>query len=174
MFGKKTPIPNFTRTESWIARGGPPEHDGFELLAKYGFRTIVNLRELHHYDIPKEYQRQLRVVNIPVKNHHAPTVDQALQWLDICAEEESRPVYVHCHHGKGRTSTFTALVRLAQGWNVDRALTEEIEVFGFPDEPEQVAFLRDFSERMRKGEIKTPQVPNESGVAPDFTAADVE
>ena len=166
---KPTPIPNFTRAESWIARGGPPSHDGFEMLAKFGFRTIVNLRELHHYGIPEEFAGQLRVVNIPVKNHSAPTIEQALQWLELCADPSARPVYVHCHHGRGRTSTFMGLVRLAQGWNVDRTLTEEIQVYEFPDEPAQVAFLRDFSERMRKGEIATPRVPNESGVTPDAT-----
>ena len=149
-------IPNYTRLSNWLARGGQPEADGYRFLAKSGFRTIVNLRRSHDR-LPEDVGEQLRIVHIPVRNHHAPLLEQALHWLALCADEQAHPIYFHCHAGVGRTSTFYALVRLAQGDAIDGVLAEEIHVYELPrSEHRQIEFLRDFAAKMRRGEVRVP------------------
>ncbi len=63
-----------------------------------------------------------------------------------------RPIFVHCNAGEGRTSTFCALVRIAQGWPLDSAIAEQVR-FGFdPDgeHKEQARFLERFSKRDKR------------------------
>jgi len=129
------------------------------LLAGHGFKTIVNLREKHVDQPPAALAAQFNLLQFPVRNHGAPTMEQALRWLDICADEGQRPIYVHCEHGVGRTSTFYALVRLAQGDPVDNVIAEEIETYEFPPEArEQIAFIRNFSERLDAGDLRVPKL----------------
>lgn len=151
-------IPNYTRIAPWLARGGQPDDDGFRFLAKSGFRTVVNLRRSHDR-LPEDVKDQLRVVHIPVRNHHAPDHEQAVHWLALCADAQTHPLYFHCHEGVGRTSTFFGLLRLAQGDPIDRVLAEEIHVYEFPrSEHRQKDFLREFSAQLERGEIAVPQI----------------
>lgn len=81
------------------------------------------------------------MIRMPVPNDEPPTDDQALQWLTICERHRrvQKPIYVHCKAGEGRTSVFCALVRLAQGWNIDRIIEEQR---GFDFQPEQTHALQ--------------------------------
>jgi protein tyrosine phosphatase (PTP) superfamily phosphohydrolase (DUF442 family) len=152
-------IPNYTRISDWLARGAQPDADGYRMLAGYGFRTIVNLREREDR-LPEDLRTQLRVVHIPVRNHHVPELAQAMHWLALCADSHAHPVYFHCHEGVGRTSTFYGLLRLAQGDPIDGVLEEEIHIYEFPQsEHRQIEFLRDFAAKMARGEIAVPEIP---------------
>jgi protein tyrosine/serine phosphatase len=92
-------------------------------------------------------------LRIPVRNDHAPSDEQADKWLKLCATAgKELPIYVHCHEGHGRTSVFCALVRIAQGWDVERIFTEE-RGYGFDPVKlkEQSEFIRRFAEDVKAG-----------------------
>ena len=168
---KKSNIGHYTRVEEWLGRGGQPAKDGFKMLAHYGFRTIVNLRQREEA-IPGEFAQAFRFVHIPVKNHHAPSVDQALEWLALCADAGNHPIFVHCEEGEGRTSTFIGLVRIAQGYAIDEIINEGTYVFDFPEsEKEQIAFLREFSAMAQSGAIQIPRLPARRKDSPLLTGA---
>lgn len=158
---KDSNIGRYTRVESWLARGGQPAKAGYKMLAHYGFKTIVNLRRSEEH-VPKELLDVFRVVHIPVKNHGTPTIEQALQWLALCADASNHPIFVHCQKGEGRTSTFLGLVRIAQGYPIDEIINEGIYVYDFPEsERDQIAFLRDFSRMVQCGEVQIPRLMSE-------------
>lgn len=162
MFGKRdSNIGRFTRVESWLGRGGQPTEMGYRMLAHYGFRTIVNLRRRKD-KLPKDLRDRFEMVHIPVKNHGLPSDEQALDWLHLCAAAANHPIFVHCEAGKGRTSTFMGLVRIAQGYRIDEILTEGIHVYDFPQsESKQIAFLRSFHERVMRGDVVVPAIISE-------------
>lgn len=143
-------IDNFAWLEPWLARGAQPSHRGYAWLAERGFKVVVNLRTHDESKSVQKFAHVLAPIHIPVENNRAPSDQQALQWLELCASPYMRPLLVHCNLGEGRTSLFCALVRIAQGWPLDEAIAEQQE-FGFdPDgeHREQARFLEAF---VRKG-----------------------
>lgn len=142
-------IGNFGWIEPWLARGAEPKLGGYKWLAEKRFKTVVNLRSHDLAKAVKNSSVDLEPIHIPVENNRAPSEEQALQWLQICSFPLMHPIFVHCNAGEGRTSTFCALVRIAQGWPLDSAIAEQVG-FGFdPDgeHKEQAEFLQMFQRR---------------------------
>jgi protein tyrosine/serine phosphatase len=158
--GTITPVPNpkdisrFAWLEPWLARGAQPAPQGYRWLDEQGFKVVVNLRTHDEAHSIEKCAHELVPVHIPVVNNRAPSEAQALEWLDLCASQYMRPLYIHCNLGEGRTSMFCALVRLAQGWPLEEAIVEQ-QPFGFDPEGEhheQARFLQTF---VRKGLAET-------------------
>ena len=154
--GAVTPIPSsriinkFAWVEPWLARGAQPTLRGYAWLADNGFKVVVNLRTHDEAQSVKKSAATLEPIHIPVVNNQAPSDEQALQWVELCASQYMRPLFIHCNLGEGRTSAFCALVRQAQGRPHDEAIDEQVP-FGFNPEGEhreQARFLQAFT---RKG-----------------------
>lgn len=142
-------INNFAWIEQWLARGAEPKPAGYKWLADKQIETVVNLRSHDLAESVRNASSNLQSIHIPVENNRAPSDEQALQWLQLCSSRPMRPIFVHCNAGEGRTSTFCALVRMAQGWPLDSAIAEQLR-FGFdPDgeHKEQERFLQKFRQR---------------------------
>lgn len=142
----------------WLTRGGQPEKRDYVALYDSGIRLVVNLRLRGETRAIERHAPGLISVHIPVPNHMVPSHEQALKWLHLCqAHLHGLPIYVHCHAGHGRTSVFCSLVRIAQGWDAERAIAEE-RAYGFdPAEEEiQAAYIRRFSEDVQKGRLQLP------------------
>lgn len=153
--GAVTPIPSsrvinkFAWVEPWLARGAQPTLRGYTWLADSGFKVVVNVRTHDETKSVKKAAPILEPIHIPVVNNQAPSDAQALQWLELCASQYMRPLFIHCNLGEGRTSAFCALVRLAQGWPLDEAIEEQVP-FGFDPEAEhreQARFLHAFARK---------------------------
>lgn len=154
-------IANFARLEPWLVRGDQPDRAGYKWLALHDVNLVVNfrLRDLH-----KKVEKaapHLEYIHIPVKNDRPPTEEQALQWLELCRRNApARTLFGHCKGGAGRTSTFCALVRIAQGWPLAEAVTEQRK-YGFEPEAEhkkQARFLADFFARVTDGALQIPKL----------------
>lgn len=137
-------VPNFGWLEVWLARGAEPTPAGFKWLHDAGIKTVVNLRAEDDTESALDATLGLARVQVEVADNTAPTLQQALDWLTLCATAANRPIFVHCQSGHGRTSTFCILVRLAQGTDLDDAIREQQKLYGFnPDhDPAQVTFLK--------------------------------
>ncbi len=155
-------IPAFGLVEPFLARGGQPVREGYEWLGQNGFKIIVNLRHRDESSFVDRVAPELKPVRIPVLNDYPPSVEQCLQWLDLCAYNlPERPIFFHCKGGNGRTSTFAIIYRMAQGRELEEAVAEE-RPFGFDPEQEhakQARFLQGFYRRVRAGELRLPAVP---------------
>ncbi|MDP9018437.1 MAG: hypothetical protein M3N19_08965 [Candidatus Eremiobacteraeota bacterium] len=155
-------VPNFGWLASWLGRGAHPNPAGFKWLCETGeIKTIVNLRAEDNTEAllaPLGF----RPLQIPVLDNKAPTQEQAMQWLALCADSSNHPIFVHCQSGHGRTSTFCILVRLAQGWKLEDAIDEETRNYKFePDRDiEQVQFLKGIKDLAKSGALKLPDLPS--------------
>jgi len=155
-------IDHFAWMEPWIARSGQPHPTGYAWLADHDFDLIVNLRMRDEFRAAREYASQLELVHIPIKNNFAPSFEQAMRWLVICkASQSRRRLLVHCGAGEGRTSTFCALVRIAQGMSLEDAISEQ-RTFGFQpngEHKEQAVFLAEFYSNVKSGVVVIPRLP---------------
>lgn len=151
---------NFGWLTPWFARGAEPNPTGYRWLKETGFTTIVNLRAEDNTEALLCDALGLGHVQVPVVDNLAPSDQQALSFLAMCADGAHRPLFVHCESGHGRTSTFCILLRLAQGWRLDDAIEEQRKNFGFlPDHDRaQVAFLQTIKIRLKAGELKLPAI----------------
>ena len=156
-------LQNFGWVCDWLGRGADPNPAGFSWLTQTArVKTIVNLRAEDNTEAILAGALGFTAVQIPVVDNTAPTQAQALQFLDLCESEAARPIFVHCQSGHGRTSTFCALVRLAQGWKLDDAIEEAVQRYGYQPEkdPSQVAFLKAIHELVKAGSVQLPSLPD--------------
>ena len=85
---------------------------------------MVNLREEYPQDkdiVPEG----VKYVYIPITDEHAPTPEQAKQFLEVVSNSDNWPLLVHCHGGEGRAGVMSALVRRSlDGWGCDKTMKE--------------------------------------------------
>lgn len=138
-----SPLRNFgvVDADRNIYRSAQPMY-GYEydwIRNRLGVDTIVNLRAESRHD--SAMSKGFDVVNIDVKDHHPPTLDQAREFIDLISNGKN--ILFHCEHGHGRTSTFCVLAGVALGMDIDAALErEENEYCCHFKHPEQLDWLK--------------------------------
>jgi len=126
------PVKRFARLDDGYYRGGDPE-GSFNFLKSLGVRTIVNLRRERDYRASAE-AAGFNYVYIPMTPREPPGDEQVALFLSVVENPAMRPVYVHCHGGKHRTSAMSAVYRVeAHHWPVTKAL-REMKYFGLTGE----------------------------------------
>ena len=99
-----------------------------DALVKQGFRTIISLR-WHNATVEAERELAktygLNFYSIPLSYWILPTHSAINKFLSILDNENNRPIYLHCLHGRDRTGMFAAIYRIArQNWSADQAYSE--------------------------------------------------
>lgn len=143
-------ILNFHKFGEGLYRGARPQGRGLSSLQQLGVKTIINLQgsdggkgfvhsiaellepgekpEWIAYEKSRSEKLGMTFVHVPLNSISA--VDSAEgkaigQALVLMAKPESRPVYIHCEHGKDRTGLVVALYRVFfQGWTRQQAHRE--------------------------------------------------
>lgn len=152
-------LENFGWVTDYLARGADPNPAGFRWLVQAAeIATVVNLRAEDNTEAALAPELKFEAVQIPVVDNKAPSQEQGMQFLQLCADGSKRPLFVHCQSGHGRTSTFCALVRLAQGWKLEDAIDEAVQRYGFQPEKDaaQIAFLKAIHELVKAGALTLP------------------
>lgn len=147
------PLRNFARLEGTkLYRSAQPIYDyEFRFLKdKLNVSYILNLRS--ETNIDKKFARRhgIHSHTIPVKDHHPPTMQQAMSFVHFVSFVRT-PILFHCEHGRGRTSTFAVIARMGyNGWSLERALKEEKDVFGYDfQHPVQLKWLEEFEKSLK-------------------------
>ncbi len=145
MYGFWYPVKHYQYQVSPDVRRGSRLHNnvrGYLILRIRGIRTIVNLCAENDKDQKWCDELGLRSLHIPVLDNTCPTLSQIETFLEAC--RTTKPLYVHCQAGCGRTGVFVACYRMTiQGWSLEQAL-EEAKKFGLCM-PSQEGFLRQYS-----------------------------
>lgn len=160
------PIRNFgVVSPGCLYRSAQPGDDAdYEWLIRQGVKSIVCLREEHDCGDRARWLAERGVVSLhlPIKNEHAPTDEQAREFLAFVRDPGHWPVLVHCKDGIGRASTMAALARYSiDGWPMSRALDEarKYRPLQFPMFGEQRRWLNHWKARFAAGEYAPNRSP---------------
>jgi len=125
---KKNPISNFAEVTAGIYRGAKPGDDGLKYLAKIGVKTDLDLEATPWVVAEEEAAAAdlgLAFTSEPMIAVAKVNDDQMDRILGLLADPASRPIYVHCLHGKDRTGLVIGLYRvLHEGWAPEDAYAE--------------------------------------------------
>jgi atypical dual specificity phosphatase len=147
------PMP-FVHSERRLALGGPLTAYDDELpgLHAAGVRAVVSLLNIPS-DAAIFESAGFAFLCLPIPNGGAPTVGQALEFVDFMERNgaEQRAVAVHCEAGLGRTGTMLAVYLISRGASANEAI-RSIRIFqprAIETAP-QVDFLMRFEVFMRQ------------------------
>lgn len=126
-------ITNFARVETTVACAGAITPDSVAAIKDMGFRSIINLRleseEGANIDDEAAAARTagIKFVHLPFGGAQLdPHV--ADQFLDVIAESDSEPAFIHCAGG-GRAATMWFIKRVVlDRWDTDRAMAEATDL----------------------------------------------
>ncbi len=122
-------VGNFAQISPHLYRGAQPTPEGFRELEKMGIKTVINLRALHD-DKNALRGTQLRYLRLRCNAWH-PEQEDVEAFLQLAANPENWPIFVHCQHGADRTGMMVATYRMVvQSWTLEAAIAELPE-FGF-------------------------------------------
>lgn len=152
-------IKNFHQVDEHVYRGGQPNNDGFQYLAKIGVKTIIDLREPGSRSRAEEKAvtaAGMKYVNVPMTGLTPPSEAEITRILAILEDGASGPAFVHCMRGADRTGAVIASYRIDHDhWGNDKALKEAMSNgMSFFQWPRQ-RFIRDF--QARSVEAKTTE-----------------
>ncbi|MCD4785217.1 MAG: tyrosine-protein phosphatase [Candidatus Eremiobacteraeota bacterium] len=158
--GLNSPVPNFGEVKKGILyRGAQPSRTSLHWLAKKGIKTIVNFREVGredeygYSDFNRQEEKRLckqlgiKYVEINIKDRALPTQEDVYKFLDNFDSKSTRPVFIHCAAGVGRTGIMAGLFHTnIDGWKASNAI-KEAGKFGLqpdvkPDHKIQAEFVR--------------------------------
>ena len=125
--GEVTGVNNFHKVNDRIYRGAQPSPAGFRSLAKFGVKTVIDLRSEGNRRLEKQQVEAsgMRYVGIPMANFGAPTDEQIAKVMEVLEDRGAGPVFIHCRRGADRTGTIVACYRISKDrWSNDKALEE--------------------------------------------------
>ena len=146
-------IVNFSQIESTVACTGAIKTDAIPQIKKFGFVSIINLRQpseaganieeegatakaagLHYYSIPF--------------NAASPDPAAADKFVEAITTKGSEPAFIHCAGG-GRAATMWFIKRLVvDHWDVDKA-TQEATALGMTN-PKLKQFALDYAQSHKR------------------------
>ena len=122
-------ITNFNRIETTVACSGAIKADAVPEIKKFGFASIINLRQASEDGANLEAEAaaakaaDIRYYSIPF-NGASPDPAVADRFIEAITTKGSDPAFIHCAGG-GRAATMWFIKRLVvDHWDVDRAAKE--------------------------------------------------
>ena len=126
-------ITNFHRLETTVACSGAIKADAVPEIKKFGFASIINLRQASEDGANLEGEAaaakaaDIRYYSIPFSST-APDPAVADKFIQAITEKGSDPAFIHCAGG-GRAATMWFIKRLViDHWDVDRATKEATDL----------------------------------------------
>ena len=123
-------LENLYQISADIYRSEQPDDDDFTELAKFGIRSVLNLRE-YHDDQDETEHLELTLHQLTWQTSKVSQAD-LLAALRVLMTAE-KPVLVHCWHGADRTGATIATYRVViENWSKEEAIDEFVNGgFGF-------------------------------------------
>ena len=126
-------LPNFSKINETLYRGGQPTAEGIRKLREIGIRTIINFRDTQSSVMREQAEAAehgIKFLNMRLSNWFSPTDDEIHRIIDVIRDPANHPVFVHCKRGADRTGTVIAVYRMiVDGWT-DRDANREAKRHG--------------------------------------------
>ena len=126
-------VTNFNHIETTVACTGAIKANSVPAIKKYGFASIINLRQASEAGADLEAEAaaakaaDIRYYNIPF-NGSAPDPAAADKFVEAITAKGSEPAFIHCSGG-GRAATMWFIKRLVvDHWDVERASKEATDL----------------------------------------------
>src|SRR2546423_5222598 len=123
-------IPNFGKVTDTLYRGSQPDAAAITNLAKFGVKSIINLRMAKEGWQPEEAiarAQGIQYTNFPMHGFGRPTDEQMRAVLSLIHSLPG-PVFIHCRYGCDRTGTVIACYRIEHDrWSKDVAMREAVK-----------------------------------------------
>jgi uncharacterized protein (TIGR01244 family) len=126
-------VTNFHRLETTVACAGAIKATAVPEIKKFGFASIINLREASEDGANIEQEAaaakavDLHYYSLPF-NSSAPDPAVVDKFLDAITAKGSDPAFIHCAGG-GRAATMWFIKRMViDHWDVDRAAKEATDL----------------------------------------------
>jgi tyrosine-protein phosphatase SIW14 len=146
-------VPNFAKFTPTLYRGGQPNGEGFNRLAKMGVNIVVDTGGSQR---DKKLINQLGMRYVSLAWHCPFPRDEVIaRFLKLIKENPDRKIFVHCRLGDDRTGMMIAAFRMSgQGWNAEQAM-KEMHAFGFTTAhhlicPGLAGYEKSFPERLKE------------------------
>ena len=127
-------LPNLSKVNEKLYRGGQPTQAGIDQLKLLGIKTVIDLRDNDDRARKEESWTKaagMRFINIPLSNWFSPDDKDIGSIIGQIDRQDNQPVYVHCKRGADRTGTVIAIYRITHDdWTGEQAKTEAKQ-FGF-------------------------------------------
>ena len=124
----KASLPLFRSVGAAYLRGATPARGGLDLLARFGVKSLVDLRSKYDRtpDLADDAQRAgLQYYWLPLSVWDPPTDAQTAEFLGLVMDASRGPVFVFCADGVNRTGEMTAIYRIIHDrWSTDQAIKE--------------------------------------------------
>src|SRR6185295_3911409 len=120
---------NVMRLETTVACGGATKPEAVPEIKKFGFASIINLRQPteNGADIEGEAAAAktagIRFYNIPF-NGQSPDPAVADRFLDTITAPGNEPAYIHCAAGNRAAAMWMIKRLVVDHWDSDKAATE--------------------------------------------------
>lgn len=141
-------IRNFFRVDEQICTGGQPTMEEIARLKAMGVKAIINLRLPGEFNAAEEAARakelRLRYFHIPFDTH-APDDAAVAQFLDVLADSQNRPLFIHCTTANRVGGLWMIRRVLVDGWSLEKA-EEEAKRIGLRNSKTR-AFVLDYLQR---------------------------
>jgi protein tyrosine/serine phosphatase len=142
---------NFYQVTTNLYRGAQPTTEGMKQLQAMGIKTVINLRTFHS-DKDEIAGTGLKSVRFEAEPWHAEKED-VIRFLQVVADTNNLPAFVHCQRGADRTGLMCAMYRVVIcGWTREDAIGE-MKNGGFGFNPAWHNLVR-FVERADVADIK--------------------
>ena len=122
-------IRNFVRLETTVACSGAVAADSVPEIKKYGFVSIINLREATEpgAEVEKEAAAAksagLRYFHVPF-NGAKPDPKSADDFLKAITSQGAEPAFIHCAAGNRAAAMWLVKRLVVDKWDVERASAE--------------------------------------------------
>ena len=119
-------LTNFWQVSANLYRGAEPtDATGFASLAALGINTVIDLETFSTDGEPDiECVAGMNYIHMLMEPYHIEDED-VVAFLQVVADNEHPPVFVHCVYGSDRTGTLCAMYRIRwQDWSADEAIAE--------------------------------------------------
>jgi protein tyrosine/serine phosphatase len=119
-------IKNFGKVDNNLYRGAQPKRRDYTDLAALGVKTVIDLQQDGESGEQDDVEAAgMKFYRIGLSDSSWPSPDKAAQFLKLVNDPVNQPVFIHCHGGRHRAGTMTALYRITHdNWSADQAYAE--------------------------------------------------
>jgi protein tyrosine/serine phosphatase len=123
-------IPNFSKVDNGVYRGGRPSASDLKNLADKGMKTVLSL------EVPNTVKKErkiveglgMRYISVPMTAYKAPSNQDMDDIIGYLKDPSLQPIFVHCLHGEDRSGLVIGIYRTEiNNWDPKDAYKEMLK-----------------------------------------------